>query len=121
MNENDSAPARPDGAAPAHPERVSRCVVLDFLDDKGVDTTAYRRQATAVSISSTLQALLTDLMARVAAHSTEIDHPERAGRDAEEILTEAARPAAERDTGRLADCGGPLGRARMVMADMRPV
>ncbi|MBB6547172.1 hypothetical protein [Nonomuraea rubra] len=50
-----------------------------------------------------LQALLTDLMARVAAHSTEIDHPERAGRDAEEILTEAARPAAERDTGRLAD------------------
>ncbi|MEV1000010.1 hypothetical protein [Nonomuraea sp. NPDC050202] len=50
-----------------------------------------------------LQALLTDLMARVAVHSTEIDHPERAGRDAEEILTEAARPAAERDTGRLAD------------------
>ncbi|MEV4012494.1 hypothetical protein AB0J35_18495 [Nonomuraea angiospora] len=50
-----------------------------------------------------LQALLTDLMARVAAHSTEIDHPERAGRDAEEILIEVARPAAERDIGRLAD------------------
>ncbi|MEU4541203.1 hypothetical protein AB0G15_40860 [Streptosporangium sp. NPDC023825] len=50
-----------------------------------------------------LQALLTDLMAHVAARSGEIDHPERAGRDAEEILSEAARPAAERDTGRIAD------------------
>ncbi|MEU4513881.1 hypothetical protein AB0G05_30645 [Nonomuraea wenchangensis] len=33
-------------------ERLTSAV-LDFLEDKGVDTTAYRRQATAVSISST--------------------------------------------------------------------
>ncbi|WP_336216671.1 hypothetical protein [Nonomuraea sp. LPB2021202275-12-8] len=50
-----------------------------------------------------LEALLKDLMAHVAARSGEIDHPERAGRDADEILSEAARPAADRDTGRIAD------------------
>ncbi|MGR6912850.1 hypothetical protein ACU635_01165 [[Actinomadura] parvosata] len=33
-------------------ERLTSAV-LDFLENKGVDTTAYRRQATAVSISST--------------------------------------------------------------------
>ncbi|MEU4513880.1 hypothetical protein AB0G05_30640 [Nonomuraea wenchangensis] len=50
-----------------------------------------------------LQALLTDLMARVAARSGEIDHPERAARDADELVGEVARPAAERDPGRIAD------------------
>ncbi|MGR6912851.1 hypothetical protein ACU635_01170 [[Actinomadura] parvosata] len=50
-----------------------------------------------------LEALLADLMSRVAARSDEIDHPERAGRDAQELLAEAARPAAERDTSRIAD------------------
>ncbi|NJP95095.1 hypothetical protein HCN51_37615 [Nonomuraea sp. FMUSA5-5] len=50
-----------------------------------------------------LEALLADLMTRVAARSDEIDHPERAGRDAQELLDEAARPAAERDTSRIAD------------------
>jgi hypothetical protein len=33
-------------------ERLTSAV-LDFLEGKGVDTTAYRRQATAVSMSST--------------------------------------------------------------------
>jgi hypothetical protein len=57
--------------------------------------------------------LIRELMALIPAHADRIDHPERAGRDAEEILNEVAQPEEERDPGRVADAFKRL-RARLL-------
>lgn len=56
--------------------------------------------------------LIDELLRLVAEHSGSVDHPERARRDAEEILNEVARPEEERDSGRIADAFRRL-RARL--------
>ena len=157
--------------------------MLDVLEEKVVDTTAYRQQAVAVSMSSTthynvgtfynsrfggtgstftqniaparrgghvgshysgsfaysqfggdrstfvqhigagpnpaeetdlerLRPLIGELLDLLAAHADRVDHPERARRDAEEILDETARQEEERDPGRIAGAWQRL-RARL--------
>jgi hypothetical protein len=81
----------------------------------GGDRSKFTQNSTTTSDADTaarlqeLRSLITELLALIAAHADEIDHPERARRDAEEIMIEVARPAGTRDGGRVAHAFERLG------------
>lgn len=68
--------------------------------------------AAAAAPTDELRALIGDLMALIEVHSDRIDQPDRAARDAEEIVSEAGRPSETRDPSRISDAFRRL-RARL--------
>jgi hypothetical protein len=57
----------------------------------------------ALSDTEQLRAAITQLSTLIQAHADQIENPERARRDADEIFAEAERPSDERDPSRISD------------------